>query len=108
MLWQNTITFAWVVGIGLVVMIGIFIYIAVTKLALKDDADDSSVQGKNANLEGAMGVALSDLRPSGMAMINEERIEVCSAGNYIKQNSPIQVKRIDGVKIMVEEVGGSW
>lgn len=108
MLWQNTIAFAWVVGIGLVVMVGAFIYIAMTKLALKDKVDDSSNQGKNANLEGAMGVTLSDLRPSGMAMINDERIEVYSAGNYIKQNSPIKVKRIDGVKIMVEEVGGSW
>lgn len=108
MLWQNTIAFAWVVGIGLVVMVGVFIYIAITKLALKDNVDESAGQAKNANLEGAMGVALSDLRPSGMAMINDERIEVCSAGNYIKQNSPIQVKRIDGAKIMVEEVGGSW
>ncbi len=108
MLWQNTIAFAWVVGVGLVIMIGVFIYIAMTKLALKDNVDDAANQTNSANLEGAMGVALSDLRPSGMAMINDERIEVYSAGNYIKQNSPIKVKRIDGVKIMVEEVGGSW
>ena len=108
MLWQNTITFAWVVGIGLVIMIGVFIYIAVTKLTLKDNVDETSGQIKDASLEGAMGVTLSDLRPSGMAMINDERIEVYSEGNYIKQNSPIKVKRIDGSKILVEEVGGSW
>ena len=107
-LWENTITFAWVVGIGLVIMVAIFIYIAVTKLILKDKLEGSSTDSADPGLEGALGVTLTDLKPAGMALINDERIEVFSSGAFIKKDTHIQVKRIEGSKIIVDEAGNSW
>ena len=43
------------------------------------------------SLTGATGVALSDLRPSGMADIGGRRIDVVTEGDYIRAGEPIQV-----------------
>ena len=42
-------------------------------------------------LVGATGVALSDLRPSGVAEIGGHRIDVVTAGDYIPAGEPIEV-----------------
>lgn len=43
------------------------------------------------SLRGATGVALSDLRPGGIARIGGERIDVVTQGDYISAGTPIEV-----------------
>ncbi len=69
-------------------------------------ADISSKSGYAANesfehLIGAEGVALTTLRPAGSAIINGQRVDVVTEGDYIKHESKIIVKAVEGSKIVV-------
>lgn len=52
------------------------------------------------NMEGK---ALTDLRPSGTAIINEARVDVVTFGNYIEKGSAIIVKQVEGTRVVVEK-----
>ncbi len=53
------------------------------------------------NLVGADGIALTDLRPAGTAIINGKRIDVVTEGDYISHNSAVVVKSVEGSKVVV-------
>ena len=55
-------------------------------------------------MEGALGVASSDLRPSGTALINDERYDVTTNGQYIKKGTRIQVIKPRGSQLLVKAV----
>lgn len=55
------------------------------------------------DLIGKRGVALTVLRPAGTALIDDERVDVVTEGEYIERNRPIQVVYVDGLKIVVRE-----
>lgn len=54
------------------------------------------------NLIGKNGVALTNLRPAGTAIIEDERYDVVSQGDYIVKDSKIEVVREEGSKIVVK------
>jgi membrane-bound serine protease (ClpP class) len=54
-----------------------------------------------ATLVGATGTALSDLRPSGIAEIDGERVDVVTAGEYLRSGEPIEVVSDEGYRRMV-------
>jgi membrane-bound serine protease (ClpP class) len=43
------------------------------------------------SLVGMEGIALSDLRPGGIARINDQRVDVVTQGDYIRAGEPIKV-----------------
>lgn len=53
------------------------------------------------SLTGATGVALSDLRPSGVADIGGQRIDVVTAGDYIRSGEAIEVMADEGYRRVV-------
>ena len=53
---------------------------------------------------GALGVALSDLRPSGFADIDGERVDVVSRGDYIRAGERIEVIADDEYRRVVRRV----
>ena len=53
---------------------------------------------------GATGVALSDLRPSGIAAVGGRRVDVVTAGDYVGAGEPIEVVRDDGYRRVVRRV----
>ena len=53
------------------------------------------------HLIGVEGIALTDLRPAGSAIINEQRIDVVTEGDYISHDSKIVVRAVEGSKIVV-------
>jgi len=55
---------------------------------------------------GGTGTALTDLRPSGMAVIGGKRCDVVTNGVYIGKKSPIRVVKVEGVRVIVEPYGG--
>lgn len=55
-------------------------------------------------LVGAVGVALTDLRPAGAAEINGERIDVVAESNWISAGTSITVVRSDGYRVVVRAV----
>jgi membrane-bound serine protease (ClpP class) len=55
-----------------------------------------------AKLEGRFGTALSDLRPSGVATIEGERMDVVADGEFIKAGTMLEVTRVEGRRIVVK------
>jgi membrane-bound serine protease (ClpP class) len=55
-------------------------------------------------LEGLEGVALTDLRPAGVAQIGEERLDVVSEAGWISAGSPVRVLRAEGYRHVVRHV----
>ncbi|MDP2367117.1 NfeD family protein [Rhodoferax sp.] len=53
---------------------------------------------------GKQGLALSVLRPAGIAEIEGERVDVVSDGAMIEVGAPIEVMRVDGNRIVVRRV----
>lgn len=56
------------------------------------------------HLLGKTGTALTTLRPSGTALIEEQRIDVVTMGEYISAGRPIEVVQVEGVRVVVREV----
>jgi membrane-bound serine protease (ClpP class) len=50
------------------------------------------------------GEALSDLRPSGTARINGQRVDVVTEGGFIEQGAKIKVIAVEGSRIVVRPV----
>lgn len=57
----------------------------------------------NKKYIGKSGTALSDLRSSGVVVIEGQRIDAVSQGEYIEKNSKVQVVEVEGRKIVVRE-----
>lgn len=54
------------------------------------------------SLRGASGVASSYLRPAGIALIGDRRVDVLTEGEFIAAGTPIRVTRVEGARIFVE------
>jgi membrane-bound ClpP family serine protease len=65
---------------------------------------DSERREREQALIGAMGVALTDLRPIGSARIEGERLEVLAEGGVIDAGTRVRVTRVDGTQIKVRAV----
>jgi membrane-bound serine protease (ClpP class) len=61
-------------------------------IALPEAASDR-VSDRSPSLLGATGVALSDLRPSGVADIGGRRVDVVTSGEYVRSGEAIEVVR---------------
>lgn len=74
------------------------------KLILNENLPAKSGYAAKPNYEkliGENGKALTDLRPAGSAIINNERIDVITEGDYIERGNEIVVKKVEGSKIVV-------
>jgi membrane-bound serine protease (ClpP class) len=69
-----------------------------------ESADTGSVTGGGAELIGQVGLAHTELRPSGSAQIGDRRYNVVSAGDFITQGAQVRVIEVCGNRIVVEEV----
>ncbi len=60
--------------------------------------------GGDARLVGRVGLARTELRPSGSAQIGDRRYNVVSVGDFIAQGAQVRVTEVRGNRIVVEEV----
>jgi len=54
-------------------------------------------------LVGKSGTALTPLRPTGAAMIDGERADVITTGDFIEKGAEIEVIRVEGNKVIVSK-----
>jgi membrane-bound serine protease (ClpP class) len=52
-------------------------------------------------LLGQIGTALSQLRPSGVALINNQRVDVITEGSLIEKGTPVKVIALEGLRVVV-------
>ena len=50
------------------------------------------------------GVAITDLRPSGIIEIDGTRIDALSEGNYIDRGAQVKIYKVEGSKIFVRRL----
>ncbi len=63
----------------------------------------ASQDGLDALL-GCTGVTDTPLRPGGFAVIGDERVDVITSGEMINDDTPIRVIRVEGNRVIVEQV----
>lgn len=76
------------------------------KMILTDSTDTKSgyVSNKTRHeLLGSSGITLTDLRPAGTAVINDERLDVVSEGSFIPKETKVIVVKAEGARIVVRE-----
>lgn len=59
------------------------------------------------DLVGKLGIAVSPLRPAGIADIDGKRVDVVSDGEFIEAGQPIRVDHVDGNRVVVRHVTDS-
>ena len=60
----------------------------------------------HAPVEGMQGIAVTDLRPTGVAELDGQRRDVQTDGEFIARRSPVVVTRLEGNRIVVEALPG--
>jgi membrane-bound ClpP family serine protease len=74
------------------------------KTSQKPEEGYTPFDEQNKSLVGVEGVAASNLRPSGIAVINGERHQVITQGESIEKDAKIKVIKVEGNQIFVRQV----
>lgn len=107
----------WIIGIGVGVLILGAIGVAFARhlpdseqfegVLLRDaqPSDEGYISAPTrTDLIGRTGVALTELRPIGTAVFDDERVDVSTDGEYIDKGTPVKVVRADNMKVVVRAV----
>jgi membrane-bound serine protease (ClpP class) len=99
-------------GISLVIGLKIFPNTPIARrltLTRTFDAQEgfTSVRADYTQYVGREGIAVTTLRPAGIAMIDGKRLDVVSDGEFIERNSRIKVAQVEGSRIVVHQVTDS-
>lgn len=72
------------------------------RVALKTDVDSKLTSSRELGIEkGDEGITLSRLAPIGKALIKDITVEAKSTGEFIDEDTPIVVIRVDGYNVLV-------
>ena len=77
------------------------------KLATPDVQDHERGYDTSLGLEdmvGEIGVAESDLRPSGWTTFGDKRIFVVSEGTFIEDGEKVKIIKVDGNRVVVRKI----
>ena len=69
----------------------------------RSDGATSQKQGLD-HFMGMEGRAITDLRPSGVALLGDERMDVVTRGEYIEKESPVQVVSVTANSVVVKAI----
>ncbi|MCP4673468.1 MAG: serine protease [Desulfobacula sp.] len=96
-----------IILVPLIVFLGIKI-LAKSPLALKRELSrQNGVVSQKEKLEAYInikGKAVTDLRPAGMALINSQRVDVVTDGEYIDADTAVIVTGVSGNRIVVDRL----
>lgn len=59
---------------------------------------------ERTDLIGKEGISLTPLRPAGTIIVNDERLDVVTEGNYIEANKSVKIIYVEGMRIVVREI----
>jgi membrane-bound serine protease (ClpP class) len=98
-----------ILGVGVVVALRVFPHTPIArKLTLRREFDANegftSASSGLEDLAGKEGVAITTLRPAGIALIDGRRMNVVTDGEFIEKDSPLTVVEVEGSRIVVRPV----
>jgi membrane-bound serine protease (ClpP class) len=98
-------------GIGALVTALVFVALALrfglrrVRFSTSMGPDTStSVDEEIPSMENKEGVALSPLRPAGVALIDGRRVDVVATGQFIAKDRPVRVVNTSGNRVVVREI----
>ena len=104
---------AMLVSVGIIILLGLSIVLWVKyfpksrfgrQLTLSgDEKDFKASQTGLDQLIGKEGIAHSDLRPAGYAMIDGQRVDVVSEGGMISKGTKLRVVKVEGNRVVVRK-----
>ena len=99
-------------GSSIVVFSGIFLWLlrsnSFSRVSLKTDIESTVESPRDMELNiGDEGVSLSRLAPIGKARFKNITVEAKSTGEFIDENTPVVIKRVEGYNVLVEVIGAS-
>ncbi|RMF88753.1 MAG: nodulation protein NfeD [Nitrospinota bacterium] len=74
------------------------------RLVKEEETLPSPHEGQKPPLDswlGAKGITTTPLRPSGIGLFQEERLDIISEGEYIPPHTPVTVIRVEGNRLVV-------
>ena len=74
------------------------------KALTQNDGYVSSNVPKYKKMIGQKGITATTLRPAGIAMIGDQRLDVVSNGDLIAKNTPVKIIDVQGSRIVVDEL----
>jgi membrane-bound serine protease (ClpP class) len=96
-----------IIAFPVVLMVGLKLLVkspVTLKTSLSRSDGFSSQSEELLAYNGKTGMAVTDLRPAGMAMIENKRVDVVSRGEYIEKGSAVVVLAIEGNRVMVKKI----
>lgn len=72
-------------------------------LTLSRDMKQSKASDARDDLVGVTGSAHTDLRPAGIALLDNKRVDVLAESGWISQGAPVKVVEVEGNRIVVRE-----
>jgi len=57
-----------------------------------------------AQLIGKKGVAYTKLRPAGIALIEDQKVDVMTEGGFIEKDQAVEVIQVEGNRVVVREI----
>ena len=111
----NSVTAALIVTAVLVLLLAIIIVLFIRSfqkgaLSRSKIVNDTSLEGesspvvkeKGKSLVGKVGTAVTALRPTGIAQIEGERLNVSTYGNFIDAGKEVTVVAVEGLNVFVK------
>ena len=111
--WGNTRVAFYIIAIALLLIVLGLIWVirslqrgrlSKSFLVLNEQSDGTSVPDVNAaksDIVGKSGIAITTLRPSGIAEIDGKRLDVMTVGAFIQKGEPVTVVKAEGIHILV-------
>jgi membrane-bound ClpP family serine protease len=112
----KTLTEALILVVIVIVVLGIALLLAI-RSASKGRLSKTLVLQDSLNREGGFrstkdmslylnkkGIALTTLRPAGLGEFEGQKLDIVSEGDFIKINTPIEIIKVEGRKIIVKEI----
>lgn len=96
-------------GAFTVIVLPLIFYLLYKKMQLKGglqqgSADYSStVIDKYINLIGKKGITLTTLRPSGLVLIDNKKVDAVSERGVIEKGETVVVSKVEGIRIVVRK-----
>lgn len=106
----NTVGISMIVAVILIIFLTIYVLPKSTvfkKITLdtshSNKAGFSSHEKPDKSLVGLEGIVHTTLRPTGLAIIDDQRLDVITEGDFIEKGEKIKVQKVEGMRIIVDK-----
>ena len=111
---SNSLAQALIITLVVLVLLGVALFVCMrsaakgrlskSKLILHEVATDPKREDDLKYFEGREGVAHTSLRPAGIIILDDMKLNVVSEGEFIKPGERVKVVKVEGKKIVVDRI----